>query len=257
MNREYEDNVVVVTGGAQGIGYAISKAYLDEGAYVCILDIDKEALEELEGSNFKDYKDRVMYIVCNLEREEEIKRSCDKILERFRKVDILINNAGIGSTKSIFERDTSEWDRVINVNLRAPYLMAKYLGRNIKEGGSIVNIASTRAFMSEPNTEPYSASKGGIIALTHSLAVSLSRYKIRVNCISPGWIETSNFKKSSNRREPQLREIDHLQHPAGRVGIPEDVAYACLFLTSKRAGFITGINLTVDGGMTIKMIYVE
>lgn len=257
MEKEYKDSVVVVTGGAQGIGYAISKAYLDEGAYVCILDIDREALKELEEIDFKGYGDQVMYIECDLEREEDIKNSCREIVERFKRVDILINNAGIGSTKSIFERDTSEWDRVINVNLRAPYLMVKYLAQHMREGSSIINIASTRAFMSEPNTEPYSASKGGLVALTHSLAISLSPYKIRVNCISPGWIETSRYKKRSKRTEPQLREIDHLQHPAGRVGTPEDIAYACLFLTSKRASFITGTNLTVDGGMTIKMIYEE
>lgn len=257
MSSEYKDKVVVVTGGAQGIGYAISKAYLEEGAYVCILDIDEEALNEIKEIDFKDYSDRTMYIGCDLAKEDEIIKACNMIIERFKKVDILINNAGIGSTKSIFERDTSEWDRVINVNLRAPYLMTKYLAQNMNEGGCIINIASTRAFMSEPNTEPYSASKGGIVALTHSLAISLSPYKIRVNCISPGWIETSNYKKRSKRTIPQLRDIDHLQHPAGRVGVPEDIAYACLFLTSQKAGFITGTNLTVDGGMTIKMIYVE
>lgn len=257
MGKEYQNSVVVVTGGAQGIGYAISKAYLDEGAYVCILDIDEEALTELKDIDFKSYGDRVMYIECDLEKEEDIKRSCEEIIQRFKNIDILINNAGIGSTKSIFERDTAEWDRVINVNLRAPYLMTKYLAQHIKEGGCIINIASTRAFMSEPNTEPYSASKGGLVALTHSLAVSLAPYKIRVNCISPGWIETSNYKKRSKRTVPQLREIDHNQHPARRVGVPEDIAYACLFLSSKKAGFIIGTNLTVDGGMTIKMIYAE
>ena len=257
MFNEYKDKIVVVTGGAQGIGYAISKTYLKEGAYVCILDIDEEALNEVKEMDFRDYSDRTIYIECDLANEEEIIRACNIIVERFRKIDILINNAGIGSTKSIFERDTSEWDRVINVNLRAPYLMTKYLARSMNEGGCIINIASTRAFMSEPNTEPYSASKGGLVALTHSLAISLSSYKIRVNCISPGWIETSNYKKRVKRTIPQLREIDHLQHPAGRVGFPEDIAYACLFLTSQKAGFITGTNLTVDGGMTIKMIYIE
>jgi len=257
VTREYEGKVVVVTGGAQGIGYAISRAYLDERAYVCVLDVDEEALRELKEIDFRDYGDRVMYIKCDLAEEKEIIDACNIIIERFTRIDILVNNAGIGSTKSIFERDTSEWDRVINVNLRAPYLMTKYLARNMNEGGCIINIASTRALMSEPNTEPYSASKGGLVALTHSLAVSLSPYKIRVNCISPGWIETSNYKKRSKRVEPQLRDIDHLQHPAGRVGVPEDIAYACLFLTSKKAGFITGTNLIVDGGMTIKMIYAE
>lgn len=115
-------------------------------------------------------------------------------------------------------------------------------------GGSIINIASTRAFMSEPNSEAYAASKGGIIALTHALAVSFAPDHIQVNAISPGWIETGDYG--------QLREIDHLQHPAGRVGRPDDIARACLYLTSEGNDFITGANLVIDGGMTRKMIYV-
>ena len=120
--------------------------------------------------------------------------------------------------------------------------------------GSIVNIASTRALMSEANTEAYSASKGAIVALTHALAVSLGP-KVRVNCISPGWIETSEWRRSSVRHAPELREIDHSQHPAGRVGIPEDIASMVSFLISSENGFITGQNFVIDGGMTRKMIY--
>ena len=116
-------------------------------------------------------------------------------------------------------------------------------------GSGIINISSTRAFMSEANTEAYSASKGGITALTHSMAVSLADKGIRVNCISPGWIDVSKGKE-------KLTEMDHKQHPAGRVGVPEDIASACLYLTSDEAGFITGTNLNIDGGMTVKMIYV-
>ncbi|MGC8779158.1 MAG: SDR family oxidoreductase, partial [Candidatus Caldatribacteriaceae bacterium] len=125
------------------------------------------------------------------------------------------------------------------------------------EHAAIVNIASTRALMSEPHTEAYSAAKGGVLSLTHALAVSLAPRHIRVNAISPGWIEVSVWKKKALRKEPELRPIDHLQHPAGRVGRPEDIASACLFLASPEAGFITGANLVIDGGMTVKMLYAE
>lgn len=119
----------------------------------------------------------------------------------------------------------------------------------------MVNIASTRAFMSEPGSEAYGASKGGLLALTHALAVSLGPLGIRVNAVSPGWIETSEWKAGGKAKPPELRPADHDQHPAGRVGRPEDVAAACLYLCSARAGFVTGTNVTVDGGMTRKMIY--
>jgi NAD(P)-dependent dehydrogenase (short-subunit alcohol dehydrogenase family) len=159
--------------------------------------------------------------------------------------------------KPLEELSTEEWNRVIATNLQSVYLVTRYLLPLMPRGASIINIASTRALMSEPNTEAYSASKGGILALTHAMAISLAPRGIRVNAISPGWIETSNWKKRSIRKEPLLRDIDHLQHPAGRVGKPEDIAYACLFLSSEEASFITGVNLVVDGGMTVKMIYAE
>ncbi|MEZ0536522.1 SDR family oxidoreductase [Caldicellulosiruptoraceae bacterium PP1] len=253
---EFADKIVVVTGGAQGIGYAISESFLKEKALVLIIDNDIEAIDEIKNNQFKEYKN-IDYFICDLSQPEQIKMTCNEITKRYNKVDILINNAGVGNTKSIIDRTVEEWDYVINVNLRAPYLMVKYLIDSMPQYSSIINIASTRAFMSEKDTEPYSASKGGIIALTHSLAVSLSYRKIRVNSISPGWIDVSGYKKSSQRKPEILREIDHLQHPVGRVGMPQDIANACLFLCSEKAGFITGTNLTVDGGMTIKMIYEE
>ena len=147
-----------------------------------------------------------------------------------------------------------EWDRVLAVNLRAPYMMARYCADELeKNRGAIVNIASTRALMSEPDTEPYAASKGGLLALTHSLAVSLGP-KVRVNAISPGWIEVSDWKRSDRRKAPEHRPQDLAQHPAGRVGTPPDTAHACLFLASPAAGLITSANLVVDGGMTVRMI---
>ncbi|WP_029671888.1 SDR family oxidoreductase [Caldicellulosiruptor acetigenus] len=254
---EFEGKNVVITGAAQGIGLVTALSFLENGATVFAIDNDREAIEDATFDFFDKFKDRITFFECDLASAKELELVCHRIGETAGKIDVLVNNAAVSSTKWIEERSVDEWDRVIDVNLRAPYLMVKFLLPYLKEGASIVNIASTRALMSEPNTEPYSASKGGILALTHSLALSLSSRKIRVNAISPGWIETSNYKKRRHRQQPQLREIDHLQHPAGRVGVPEDIANAILFLSSEKSSFITGTNLIVDGGMTVKMIYEE
>jgi len=253
---KFKDKIVVVTGGGQGIGRAISREFAREGAKVVIADIDAEA--GLENKDFILSQGYDAYFVeTNVAVEDSVKNLVDKILVRYKTIDILVNNAAIGGFGSMFENGVEAWDNVIATNLRGPFMCSKYCSKVMSEngGGAIINIASTRAFMSEPDTEAYSASKGGLIALTHSLAVSLSKYKIRVNSISPGWIEVSEWKKSSKAKIPMLSEADHSQHPAGRVGKPEDIAEACLFLCSNEAGFITGSNLTVDGGMTIKMIY--
>ncbi|MBD3264627.1 MAG: SDR family oxidoreductase, partial [Candidatus Omnitrophica bacterium] len=168
----------------------------------------------------------------------------------------LVNNAGVTAAKPIGELSYREWNRILSVNLGGAFLCSKYgAGMLSSQKGSIINIASTRALMSEPDTESYSASKGGIIALTHALAVSLGP-DVRVNCISPGWIEVSGWKKSKERSEPQLSPEDHSQHPAGRVGKPQDVASIACFLCDSRNDFITGANFIIDGGMTRKMIYI-
>jgi NAD(P)-dependent dehydrogenase (short-subunit alcohol dehydrogenase family) len=159
--------------------------------------------------------------------------------------------------RSVTELGLDEWNRALAVNLTGAFLCAKHAAPHLKKnGGSIVNIASTRAFMSERDTEAYSASKGGLFALTHALAVSLGP-EVRVNCISPGWIETSELRKRSARTITKLSEKDHSQHPAGRAGNADDVAALALFLLDPGNSFITGQNFIVDGGMTRKMIYVE
>jgi NAD(P)-dependent dehydrogenase (short-subunit alcohol dehydrogenase family) len=172
--------------------------------------------------------------------------------------DVLVNNAGISKNGPVLELQPADFDRVIAVNLRGTFLCAQAVAKRMAatgRGGAIINIASTRAFMSEPGTEAYTASKGGIVALTHGLAISLGPQRIRVNCISPGWIEVRDWQFSERAKLPVHSTEDREQHPVGRVGKPEDVAEACLYLA--RAGFITGQNLIIDGGMTVKMIYAE
>jgi hypothetical protein len=253
----FKDKIAIVTGGAQGIGMAVSLAFATEGAKVVIADIDEEAGEE-HVDTIRKQGGRAIHIPADVASEDDVKRLVEQTIKKFHGIHILINNAGIGGRGTLFTRPMEEWDRVIAVNLRGPYMMAKYCAPELVKAnpGIIINIASTRALMSEPNTEPYSASKGGLLALTHSLAVSLGP-NVRVNAISPGWIEVSQWRKNSQRSEPHHRPQDLSQHPVGRVGKPEDIAQACLYLASPEAGFITGTNLIIDGGMTVKMIYEE
>ena len=191
-----------------------------------------------------------LFISADISRPEDCDRAVETAAETFGRLDILINCAGLGRSAHPRNLAVEDWDYVLNVNLRAAFLCARAASAHMKRvgGGSIVNIASTRAMMSEPNTEAYAASKGGLVALTHALASSLSPDGIRVNCLSPGWICTDGYE--------ELSQADHVQHFSGRVGTPEDIARACLFLTAPSQEFIDGQNIVIDGGMTKKMIYV-
>lgn len=247
---KFLNKVVVITGAGQGIGNVLALAYAIEGAIVVCIDKNEAGLSQTKNMiEAKGGKGHSFFV--DLTDVEAIVRIFFEVRKILGKVDILINNAGLGMNKSIFDLSIEEWDYVINTNLRGTFVCAREAARIMKSngGGAIVNIASTRALMSEADTFPYSASKGGILALTHSLAISLGPDHIRVNTISPGWIETANYDKLSRE--------DHTQHPAGRVGTPQDIVRACFYLTDPDNDFVTGINLVVDGGMTKKMIYVE
>lgn len=250
-----EKKVAIVTGGGQGIGKAIAKRFLEEGMNVAIADINEEAGKETE-AEFK-HLGSIRFFKANVSDEDSVKTLIRETTNHFEGIDVLVNNAARSDPKNlpITELSLEDWNKTISINLTGAFICTKHSVNHLrKTHGTIINIASTRALMSEPNTEAYSASKGGILALTQALAISLGP-DIRVNCISPGWIAVSEWKMQATRHEPELTEQDHKQHPAGRVGKPEDVASLVLYLASPEAAFITGANFIIDGGMTRKMIY--
>jgi NAD(P)-dependent dehydrogenase (short-subunit alcohol dehydrogenase family) len=245
----FADKVVIVTGGGRGIGRCTALTYASAGAKVVIAERD-----DISGAEtvrlIVENGGEACFIRTDVSIPEEVAAMVKRAAEIYGRIDVVVNNAGFGIWKSPLDLSIEEWDAVINTNLRGAFLCAREAALFMKEngGGSVINIASTRAFLSEPGSEAYAASKGGIIALTHALAASLAQYGVRVNCISPGWIETGDYGT--------LRTEDHSQHFSGRVGRPEDIASACLFLSSDGNEFINGENIIIDGGMTRKMIYI-
>ncbi len=245
------EQIAIITGGAQGIGKVTAQTLLRYGWQAAIFDCDeeagREAVEETPG---------LLFLPCDVSSEESVKSAVQEAAARFGQIGGLVNNAGFGINKPIEEMSLEEWNRVIGTNLTGAFLCAKYCAPHLRRArGAIVNISSTRAYMSEPHTEAYSASKGGILALTHALAVSLGP-EVRVNSISPGWIDVTGHQKASRRKHIEWSAEDHAQHPAGRVGRPADIAEMAAYLLSEKAGFITGQDFVADGGMTKKMIYV-
>jgi NAD(P)-dependent dehydrogenase (short-subunit alcohol dehydrogenase family) len=237
--------VALITGGANGIGRAIARHLLATGWCVGIIDLPGSGARRA----FPKGRD-IIVIEGDVRESETSTRAVAALLEHFGRLDAVVSNAGIMIRKPLQRLTLDEWHRVIDTNLTAAFLLARAAEKPLRRArGAIVTIASSRALMSEPNTESYSASKGGLVALTHALAMSLEP-DVRVNCVSPGWIETGNYGA--------LRRKDHSQHPVGRVGKPQDIAEIVgWLLDAKRSGFVTGANFVVDGGMTRKMIYEE
>jgi NAD(P)-dependent dehydrogenase (short-subunit alcohol dehydrogenase family) len=227
---------VLVTGGAAGIGRGTVALLAQRGYQVAVADLDRP-----------DAGTQAAFFPCDVSRESSVRNCVRAVLRRFGRLDALINNAGIADPADapVEKLSLRAWNRRIGVNLTGVFLMTKHCTPHLRRTrGAIVNIASTRALQSEPNTEAYAATKGGVVALTHALALSLGP-RVRVNCISPGWIAKTRISRR-----------DHAQHPVGRAGRPEDIGELVAFLVSDAAGFITGQNFVVDGGMTKKMIYV-
>lgn len=224
---EFKNKVAVITGGAHGIGKAIAEAFEKAGAKVCIID-------KAEGAHF----------VGDISEKQILETFVKEVIEKHGKIDYLINNA-LPIMRGIDECTFEEFQYSLNVGVTAPFYLSKLFMPYFNEDASIINISSSRDRMSMPQTESYTAAKGGIAALTHALAVSLAG-KVRVNSISPGWIDTDYTVYEG---------ADAIQQPAGRVGNPLDIANMVLFLCSDKAGFITGENVCIDGGMTKQMIY--
>lgn len=227
LEYSFKDKVVVVTGGANGIGRCIADEFCLQGAIVYVID-------KQDGDHF----------VRDISRKEVLESFAAEILSRHKKVDVIINNA-LPLMKGIDDCSYEEFQYALNVGVVAPFYLVKLLMANLSDGASIINISSSRDRMSQPQTESYTAAKGGIASLTHAMAVSLAG-RARVNSISPGWIDTAYTVYSGP---------DATQQPAGRVGNPMDIANMVLFLCSDKAGFITGENICIDGGMTRQMIY--
>lgn len=255
---EQHTPVALVTGAARGIGKGVAASLLGAGWSVAITDIDESAgqaaAEEL--ARLCDAGGRVEFIPMDVADELSVVACLERVEEDFGRLDGLVNNAGIADPDSgpVEQLSLEAWNHWLSTNLTGPFLVSKHsIGLLRESGGAIVNMASTRALQSEANTEAYASSKGGLLALTHALAVSLGS-SVRVNAVSPGWIDTRSRQQQAS--DP-LRSVDHLQHPVGRIGQPEDIGSLVAFLLSPAAAFITGQNLVADGGMTRKMIYVE
>lgn len=225
--NEFKDKVVVVTGGVQGIGKCICDEFKKLGAHVCVIDIQENE-----------------YFVGDISDKDTLEVFADKVIKEYGHVDYLVNNA-IPLSKGINECTYEEFEYALKVGVTATFYLSKLFDPYLPKGSCIINISSSRDRMSQPQTESYTASKGGIHALTHALAVSLGP-RVRVNSVSPGWIDTTGSEFNGS---------DALQQPVGRVGEPLDIAHMVLFLCSSKAGFITGENICIDGGMTKLMIY--
>jgi len=248
MRTDKMKKVAIVTGAGHGIGESIARTFAANGYKVVIAEIDVENGERVLSEILETGCDAI-FVKTDVSSLSDLEILMKTTVEKFGRIDVLINNAGLSEFFDPLTISESKWDRVLNTNLKGIFFASREAVKFMKEsgGGAIVNIASTRALMSEPNSEAYAASKGGILALTHAMAASFSKYQVTVNAILPGWIETGDYEA--------LREIDHSQHLSGRVGRPEDIARACLYLTAHENNFITGTQLVIDGGMTKKMIY--
>lgn len=250
-----KDQVAIVTGGAKGIGWGIVKILVQEGAKVAIADWDEvkgpETAEEMRKAGGD-----VIYVKTDVSQEEQVKHLVQATLDQFGRIDILVNDAGIGVYKSVLDTTTEDWDRCLAVNLKGQFMCSKYVIPHMQAQGkgAIVNISSVHSFQTANGTAPYCASKGGITALTRNMAIDYGP-TIRVNSIAPGWVLTpliqSIFDGYDDPAEQQ--RLTEQRQVMKRIGVPEDIGYAVVFLVSDEASFITGTQLFVDGGLTAQL----
>ncbi len=252
---DFLDKVVIVTGAAKGIGKGIAKVFSEKGAKVAVIDWD--ALEgEKTAQELRAQGKESIFIQCDVSNEDQVKAMIDTVVKTFGKIDVLVNNAGIGVYKPVLEATSEDWDRCLSVNLKGVFLCSKYAIPYMQKlgKGAIVNISSVHSHATVNGVAPYAASKGGITALTRNMAIDYGP-AIRVNAIAPGWVLTpliqSIFDSYPDPAEQQ-RQVENRQ-VMKRIGRPEDIGYAAAFLASDEASFITGTQLFVDGGLTAQL----
>lgn len=265
--QDWKNKVIIITGGANGIGRCLTEEFCGRGALIAFIDQDEEAGNALQ----KKLGKNVLFVPGNVARQEVLESFAQAVQTRYGRVDVLINNACFSAKGILSGCSYEEFQSVLQTGVIAPYYLTKCLLPCFQEGGSVVNISSSRAFQSQPDTESYTAAKGGITALTHGMALSLGASAvrpdgvpvIRVNGIAPGWIETAPYRRSFSQEQAESScneshgggRSDLLQHPSGRIGTPMDIFHAVCFLASPANSFINGQTILVDGGMSAQMIY--
>lgn len=244
----FEGKVCVITGGANGIGRCLVEEFSKLGCMIAFIDKDEDAGQNLLTTLTGNH----LFIHGDLAKKEDIEKLANEVIQQYGTIDFLINNACFSNKGILSDCSYEDFNEILQVGITAPYMLTKLFHSHFNQHAAIINMASTRAFMSQADTESYSAAKGGISALTHALSISLAG-KVRVNAISPGWIETADYHETHEIYETS--EEDHLQHPTKRIGTPLDIARTAIFLCDPKNDFINGENITIDGGMSKLMIY--
>jgi 3-oxoacyl-[acyl-carrier protein] reductase len=245
-----KNKVCIVTGGARGIGKEICNYFLKEGALVCFFDLnEKEALKTLQEFNAKYGQEKIYFFNVDVTNEKSVEKSVDEIIEKFKTIDVLVNNAGITSDNLILRMDIKEWQKVIDINLTGTFICSKYVSRHMlkQKSGKIINMSSVIGIRGNIGQCNYSASKAGVIGLTKSLAKEFASRNINVNAIAPGYIETEMTQKIDEKYKQKIISMI----PSGKLGTVEDVAKVAVFLASDDSNYITGTVINLDGGMGI------
>lgn len=250
----FQGRSVLVTGGGSGIGLATAVAFANEGARVAVGDVSAEGCRKAVEA-IHDSGGTAISVHADVSREEDVRRMVDKTLAAFGRLDVLFSNAGILIEAPVHEMTETDWERIIAVNLKGTFLVAKHAVRAMLQqgGGAIVNTASVNALVGDPDEAAYCASKAGVALLTKSMALAYAKDHIRVNAVCPGWVETPLFQQEADHRGIPLatyRQFAAAQHPIGRIGRPEEIAQVVLFLASDDASYITGSLVVADGGYT-------
>lgn len=259
--RDSSTKLLAITGAAQGLGRATARHFARHGYAISFCDVDAQAGAEAL-ADLERIKAPVLFQHADVAKERDVHMWVERTIAELGTPHVVINNAGTSEGHEFLDHTIEDFDRILATNLRSVFLVSQALARQMIRGapstdrnaGCIINLASVRAFHTEANWEAYSASKGGILGLTRSMALSLGPRRIRVNAISPGWIEVGDWKRSDHAETPQHTDRERKRHPVGRIGIPQDIADTCFYL-AETAPFTTGQNLVIDGGLSVQAIY--